>query len=334
MEKTMKKTSKLVTKLIAKKTKQNTDLEKLLKADNILHLSVTCDGCGVKPIRGLRFKCAVCNNFDYCADCEYKNKDFHQHPFIMIRKPEIAPISCTCIIPESVPILQNNIINNRDYSLLDVIEENLQVNSNRFNSLSQSFVADVKELNSECLNCNNFQLICTEGTKEIVTSIKLRNNGSKPWPKPVFLACINQESTAFGKTVPIKIKVDMNKENNIEVKICSKDLTAGNYESVWQLQNEKNECFGCKVKFNVTIEKIQKFIFVEQPIVSNNVRSSNEVFESYVYQCQVDELKKEFDLKRFDDKTIKNAAKIAKGDIDGTLEVLLSQRSYDECEEK
>jgi len=260
----------------------------------------------------------------------------------MIRKPERAPIQITCMIPDSIPIQQNNIMNNRDYSILDVIEENLQANSNqRRSSLSQSIIADVKELNSECLNLINNQLNCTEGVKEIVTSIKLRNNGSKPWPKPVFLACINQESTCFGKTVPIKIKVDASKENNVEVKICSKDLAAGKYESVWQLQNEKNEAFGCKVKFSIAVEKslVQPIVVDSpngnvQPVVSNNVRNSNDVFESYVYQCQVEELKKEYDLKNFDDKAIKKAARAARGDIDGTLEQLHSMSNRDDCEEE
>lgn len=41
-------------------------------AENLdaVHEGVTCDGCEEGPIRGLRFKCSVCKNFDYCATCE------------------------------------------------------------------------------------------------------------------------------------------------------------------------------------------------------------------------------------------------------------------------
>ena len=28
-----------------------------------------CDGCGVTPINGVRFKCTTCNDFDLCQDC-------------------------------------------------------------------------------------------------------------------------------------------------------------------------------------------------------------------------------------------------------------------------
>jgi len=52
---------------------------------------VTCDGCQKKPIVGIRYKCAVCYDFDFCEECEEKID--HPHPFLKIRKPEHAPKS-------------------------------------------------------------------------------------------------------------------------------------------------------------------------------------------------------------------------------------------------
>jgi hypothetical protein len=50
-----------------------------------VHTFVTCDGCGKHPIIGVRYKCAVCENFDYCEECEVKYCDSqHCHPFIKI----------------------------------------------------------------------------------------------------------------------------------------------------------------------------------------------------------------------------------------------------------
>jgi hypothetical protein len=58
------------------------------KEEVITHYRVTCDGCGLSPIVGTRYKCTVCRNFDYCEACENSNSASHQHAFIKIRKPE------------------------------------------------------------------------------------------------------------------------------------------------------------------------------------------------------------------------------------------------------
>ena len=50
-----------------------------------VHFGVKCDGCGKFPIVGCRYKCAVCNNFDYCEDCEKKLSQNHGHPLLKIR---------------------------------------------------------------------------------------------------------------------------------------------------------------------------------------------------------------------------------------------------------
>ena len=41
-------------------------------SNKIIHFGVKCDGCGKFPIVGCRYKCAVCDDFDYCEDCEKK----------------------------------------------------------------------------------------------------------------------------------------------------------------------------------------------------------------------------------------------------------------------
>ena len=61
-----------------------------------IHVGIHCNGCGANPIIGNRFKCAICDNFDYCEKCENLNKDSHAHPFIKIYSPETAPIEIKC----------------------------------------------------------------------------------------------------------------------------------------------------------------------------------------------------------------------------------------------
>ena len=57
---------------------QNGELE-----ENI-HNGVMCDGCTMDPIRGIRYKCLECPDFDLCNKCH--SEEVHmQHK--MMRKP-------------------------------------------------------------------------------------------------------------------------------------------------------------------------------------------------------------------------------------------------------
>ncbi len=66
------------------------------KEELIIHHHVKCDGCKKSPIQGIRYKCTICENFDYCEECEKKYALQHGHPILKIRKPELAPISIQC----------------------------------------------------------------------------------------------------------------------------------------------------------------------------------------------------------------------------------------------
>lgn len=63
-----------------------------------------CDGCGVGPIRGLRYKCSVCKNFDYCAKCEERLQ--HEHAFLKISQPGGAPDVMITMLGEEEPEAQ------------------------------------------------------------------------------------------------------------------------------------------------------------------------------------------------------------------------------------
>ena len=52
-----------------------------------IHFTVICDGCKKKGIRGNRYKCTKCPDFDFCEKCYQKNKESHGHEFKIIEKP-------------------------------------------------------------------------------------------------------------------------------------------------------------------------------------------------------------------------------------------------------
>jgi len=281
----------------------------------------------MSPLVGHRYKCAVCHNFDFCSACEERQKDTHPHPFILIRTPDRAPHSISCVVRENCPIIQKSIPFNNEYKLADAI-------------INNSIIAEVTELSSICLT-SNLDIVAFEDSKEILKTLKLKNNGQKSWPKPVYLTCLTETSTVTGNNVPIKLKIESGKENNVEIKLNNKDLKAGDYVSVWQLQNEKKENFGEKIVLRVKVEKkvsekmsvdVKKSVVVEPKkdivIENNNIenRPSEEIYDSFVFQCQVDELKNAYNLRGFDDKDIKKATIEAKGDLDMTFQILMGKK--------
>jgi next-to-BRCA1 protein 1 len=69
-------------------------------SNKIIHRGVTCDGCGISPIVGCRYKCAICPNFDFCENCEKKYAKLHSHPMAQIANPDIKLFSIKCSLKE------------------------------------------------------------------------------------------------------------------------------------------------------------------------------------------------------------------------------------------
>ncbi|KAF1973002.1 hypothetical protein BU23DRAFT_507321 [Bimuria novae-zelandiae CBS 107.79] len=55
--------------------------------EGVVHRGITCNGCDSKPIRGIRWHCANCADFDLCSDCEATNSHSKTHIFYKIRVP-------------------------------------------------------------------------------------------------------------------------------------------------------------------------------------------------------------------------------------------------------
>ncbi|ORZ14545.1 hypothetical protein BCR42DRAFT_452305 [Absidia repens] len=66
--------------------------ENQARKEGYIHRGITCNKCAVSPIRGIRYKCANCVDFDLCDMCEASNKHTHTHVFLKIRIP-IPPLA-------------------------------------------------------------------------------------------------------------------------------------------------------------------------------------------------------------------------------------------------
>nr|CAD2159816.1 unnamed protein product [Meloidogyne enterolobii] len=57
---------------------------------NKLHKNIFCDGCH-KEIRGRRYKCLVCTDFDLCHLCEQKNEHFGHAMMRLVTPKTLLP---------------------------------------------------------------------------------------------------------------------------------------------------------------------------------------------------------------------------------------------------
>jgi hypothetical protein len=68
---------------------------KKIEQSQEVHTRYVCDGCDMNPIRGIRYMCSVCSDYDLCEKCE-KLGVHKQHAMLKIRKQEQAPAKLVC----------------------------------------------------------------------------------------------------------------------------------------------------------------------------------------------------------------------------------------------
>ena len=71
------------------KIPQNKDNFNFSMSISAIHSNIKCELCSRQPIVGIRYKCAVCPNYNLCEECEEKNYETkaHPHDFLRIRDP-------------------------------------------------------------------------------------------------------------------------------------------------------------------------------------------------------------------------------------------------------
>ena len=82
-------------KKIAKLEKENSELKevkKLVESSicNTVHTNIKCEHCFSNPIKGIRYKCSICNNYNLCQQCHEKNSETgkHQHFFYSLKNKD------------------------------------------------------------------------------------------------------------------------------------------------------------------------------------------------------------------------------------------------------
>ena len=71
-----------------------------------VHKYIICDGCEMDPVVGVRYKCAICPDYDLCENCEATTT--HDHPFLKIKNKKQTPHKIIAIIDDDQSSLEVN----------------------------------------------------------------------------------------------------------------------------------------------------------------------------------------------------------------------------------
>ena len=68
------------------------------------HYGIKCNNCNEIPIKGCRYKCIKCDNFNICSKCETKIGIIHMHPLIKMNSPKFEPMVLKLILRNNANI--------------------------------------------------------------------------------------------------------------------------------------------------------------------------------------------------------------------------------------
>ena len=188
--------------------------------DEVIHKDIKCNLCGMENIKGIRYKCLQCQNFNLCNDCEKKCIHDAEHILIKIR----------------IPLKE-------EFELLMKINKDLNYKNKDYN-----YLATPKELKFKPNNKEN---------NIIVQQITLTNNGNEAWKSGSVFKCL-PDSQIIGKDFNIECKV--NKEATINIELIFDNLkdkvqpSTDEYFVYYQMFNSNNEAIGDISTFKIIFQ--------------------------------------------------------------------------------
>ncbi|KAG2652003.1 hypothetical protein PVAP13_1NG326900 [Panicum virgatum] len=195
-------------------------------APRSLHRWIQCDGCGVQPIVGPRYKSNVKEDYDLCDSC------FHR----MGNEMEYTKID--------KPILPHRLL--RDPHAYRKVHHPRVVMKSKREKLDSRFILDVTVLDGTLM----------APSTPFMKIWRMHNNGSIVWPLGTQLVWVGGDQFALQTSVPLEIPVNgfpLDKEIDVAVDFVA-PTRPGRYIAYWRLASPSGQKFGQRVWVHIQVE--------------------------------------------------------------------------------
>ena len=255
---------KLFSELL-KESQRKRKLKRSMEVSRIEHPNVACDLCNVCPIVGVRYKCAVCKDFDMCARCEATKG--HQHPLLKIRRPQQAPHFLCTVLDEDGPVPAPAPVASSTYQARDVFpgqpvkiggeEKRAEVAKEE----EMPPAKPKKELTAENLKATVVHESLPAKTKVQKGTMfekkwKLKNTGREEWPIGARL-CYRNGDDLQANQYALVLPVRPGQEVEATIMMTA-PVKPGNYLAFFRLgvrDGDEEWLFGDKMNVDVVVEE-------------------------------------------------------------------------------
>ncbi|KAL9227482.1 hypothetical protein vseg_003165 [Gypsophila vaccaria] len=224
----------------------------------VFHRGVRCDGCGVHPIAGPRFKSNVKFNFDLCSICFSRMGNDMDYTRIDFPLAYSHPWSLRASDASSCPYMK------RPYQV--------EHPRSRFDSC---FIMDVNVIDGTTM----------APATPFIKIWRMRNNGKVPWNHGLKLLWVGGDRFSPSDSAEIHVPlngVDVASELDISVKFIAPDLP-GRYISYWRMAEPSGHMFGQRVWVQIQVDSSLDLTRDSSPMLNLNLPpESNDTAFPYV----------------------------------------------------
>lgn len=194
---------------------ENKLLNEIINKTASIHKGIKCNECGINNIKGIRYKCTKCLNFNLCEKCEENTDHDENHILLKIRNPVDDENAFNKKIIASMAKFSNK--NDNDY----VIEPNI------------------------------FRFQKNDLVK--LQNINLKNNGNTTFKKGFQFKCVKEKSNL--KLNDFIFPKDVEPGNSIDIElVCEEQVNEKiKYYTSYKIIDDKSNQIGSIHTFNIEV---------------------------------------------------------------------------------